>query len=166
MHIKTEWSAMCTSLVPRLSPKPWYRGPGNQTTCALASYQRGREPGYEATCALALWMNTCFSCPILSPLRSELAVSSLVPRLSWNANMHRVESLVSFSTPAQLQCLRSQAWEPGNKAKQSQVAEDSKAFLVLLFILGCSFVWFPNPQYWGLGTRLHMHSNQRWCAVD
>ena len=48
---------------------------------------------------------------------------SLVPRLSQNANMYRhmyMRYIAIYheyaSTPAQLQCLRSGAWEPGNEA--------------------------------------------------
>ena len=42
------------------------------------------------------------------PAQISVAISSLVPRLSRNANMYHV--------PAQLQCSRSRAWEPGNEA--------------------------------------------------
>ena len=38
----------------------------------------------------------------------KMSILSLVPRLSRNPNIYRV--------PAQLQCSRSQAWEPGNAA--------------------------------------------------
>ena len=44
----------------------------------------------------------------IGPAQISVAISSLVPRLSQNANMYHV--------PAQLQCSRSQAWEPGNEA--------------------------------------------------
>ena len=55
-------------------------------------------------------------------LASFPGLHSLVPRLSWNANMYqpRSQALLErkyISTPAQLQCSRSRAWEPGNEAK-------------------------------------------------
>ena len=45
-------------------------------------------------------------------LHEKTLFCSLIPRLSWNANI---------LSPAQLQCSRSRAWEPGNKATFSDI---------------------------------------------
>ena len=45
-------------------------------------------------------------------LHEKTLFCSLIPRLSWNANI---------LSPAQLQCSRSRAWEPGNEATFSDI---------------------------------------------